>query len=164
MTTRAHLKASLLGLRNPDGANYDGAVRAEALFELVFGEGTGDLQINRVHDGDAISVPAGAGLDLDLQTLAAAAGETLDANKVKGLWIQADPLNTAAITVAPGVATPWLGMFSTSTSGIFLRAGELHLFASPTGWDVGAPSKLLNLSHGGGAAQAVKIAIIASTL
>jgi len=58
--------------------------------------------------------------DLDLQALLDANGQALAAVEVVGLVFKADPANTSAIHVLPGLATPWLA---------WLQAGSVMVLA-----------------------------------
>lgn len=162
--TRGFLRIVLDAFRNNDD-NFGGALRSEGVFEVIYSEGVGDGEINRLYDSkQTLEVPVGAGgLVLDLQALATRPDATLDANTIKVLWIEPGKDNDSAILVEPDTVAPWLGLFQ-SPGRIIARAGELLCFASRIGWPVTAGSKNLKLSHTGGASQFVTVKILASTL
>lgn len=165
--TRGFLRFILDAVRNDDD-NFGGGMRAEGAYELVLAEGIGDGQINRLYDSKlTLEVPTGAGgLVLDLQALATKPDATLDAARIKALWIEPAADNTATIAIEPdtGGGNPWLGLFQTAGAPLLAIPGCLLAFADRAGWTVSAGSKDLKLSHGSGASQYVTIKILASTL
>jgi len=157
------IKIEIDGARNNGDDGYGGALTVGTTIQLRYGSGSGSGQINRIYQSPNanLSIPVGADLDLDLQTLATAPDATLGANSIRAVLVQADSDNTVGITVKPGSVNPWLGTFLVGASQIGLGPGD---FVAIGGADfpVSGASKILAFSHGGVAVQRVRVVLLAA--
>jgi len=156
--TRATVKVSIKAQRNGT-ADYDGGMTADEVIDILFPDGTGIGQINRVAQGDAVVVNSGGPVQLDLQTLVVPVDGTLGLTAARLVQFRAGAANTGALVVSFADANGWDNLVN-STGTITLQAGASALFILPVGYLVDASTKIVDVTTGEATDQTLSFVVL----
>lgn len=151
----AQTKVDAIGNEGPFSYNTSVDMR------LVWADGSGNGQGQRIYVARVLLTPSSGTFDLDLSTMTDPFGNIINPSKIKELSVfNRSDVGGGNLLVGAASSNPWVGPWASSGAPTTVKEtvqpeGIWYQRAPNTGLTVSATSKVLRFTHGGGSSGSI---------